>query len=565
MARFRTIRLSPKRSFVNRRRTDRCDRDDRVGLALPNVSGGHPSEFEVCRSGGHDWVLRGEFAKRVFIVCLHYREAVRGLVGEDWAEHNHVAALEMRGPVLGVPAHDLPLGVGQGLSEVMAWRNEAQDEGWHAADSTPATRPRQPVRSRVGGSRADSRCAETPTCLGTVGDEANALTRLLRRQSAYPVISGRTGGESAPSGRARLPWEAFGRQPAAAGCAAATSTDFEPGSRPSTYSNGYAISGKGVTCRSRAARDSVVSRHQSSVLSSDVAERAGRAIASVATSRPAPAIGAIEARQRDRRRRAVRAIGFQTAGRGEAGRLRAMSRSMSAENIARSLIDAFCAIDTQRMRLLLADDLKAYITNRDGGVDEVGADEYVGRVAAIDLSSAQFRVDVTQAIAPRPDMVIVMVEVNAAEAAGRFIIMLRTVSSCATAWSSSGGWWRHCQPTATDSGLRSQGMSAKPPNRGNSRDLGNCCLAWRACRAAMRAKRTCLPSRWAIDEEFGVGCGHFGSNCSLCRTQRPTARSRAQRIGVTALPGRSRRPRLRVRGGWLPLPRAKRSHGGGRG
>ncbi len=91
-----------------------------------------------------------------------------------------------------------------------------------------------------------------------------------------------------------------------------------------------------------------------------------------------------------------------------------MSTSMSAENIARSLIDAFCAIDTQRMRSLLADDLRAYITNRDGGVDEVGADEYVSRLAAMDLPSAQFRVEVTQAIAPRPGMVIVMVEVNAA-------------------------------------------------------------------------------------------------------------------------------------------------------
>ena len=47
-----------------------------------------------------------------------------------------------------------------------------------------------------------------------------------------------------------------------------------------------------------------------------------------------------------------------------------MPVSKSAESVARELIEAFCAADTQRMRSLLADDLRAYITNRDGGVDE---------------------------------------------------------------------------------------------------------------------------------------------------------------------------------------------------
>jgi SnoaL-like domain len=91
-----------------------------------------------------------------------------------------------------------------------------------------------------------------------------------------------------------------------------------------------------------------------------------------------------------------------------------MDRGRSAEQVARALIEAFCALDTDRMRSLLADDLRAYITNRDGGVDAVGADEYIRRVEAMDLPSAQFTVTVTQAIAPRPAMVILMVEVRAA-------------------------------------------------------------------------------------------------------------------------------------------------------
>jgi hypothetical protein len=86
----------------------------------------------------------------------------------------------------------------------------------------------------------------------------------------------------------------------------------------------------------------------------------------------------------------------------------------SAESIARELIEAFCDDDTPRMRSLLADDLRAYITNREGGVDEVGAEEYLRRVAAMDLPGAQFKLAITQLVAPRPEMVIAMVEVSAA-------------------------------------------------------------------------------------------------------------------------------------------------------
>jgi ketosteroid isomerase-like protein len=88
--------------------------------------------------------------------------------------------------------------------------------------------------------------------------------------------------------------------------------------------------------------------------------------------------------------------------------------SKTAEAVARELIEAFCATDTGRMRSLLADDLRAYITNGEGGVDEVGAEDYLRRVAAMDLPSAQLSLTVTQTVAPRPGMIIAMVEVRAA-------------------------------------------------------------------------------------------------------------------------------------------------------
>jgi ketosteroid isomerase-like protein len=88
--------------------------------------------------------------------------------------------------------------------------------------------------------------------------------------------------------------------------------------------------------------------------------------------------------------------------------------SGSAEDIARELIEAFSHADTERMHALLADDLRAYITNAEGGVDQVGAEEYLQRVAAMDLPSARLTLTTTQVVAPRPDMIIAMVEVNAA-------------------------------------------------------------------------------------------------------------------------------------------------------
>jgi hypothetical protein len=92
-----------------------------------------------------------------------------------------------------------------------------------------------------------------------------------------------------------------------------------------------------------------------------------------------------------------------------------MPTGSSAENVVRQLVQGFSAADLNQMRSLLADDLRAYITNREGGVDEViGAEGYVARVKAMDLPSAEFGMEVTQMVSVRPDLVMVMVEIQAA-------------------------------------------------------------------------------------------------------------------------------------------------------
>jgi hypothetical protein len=110
----------------------------RPRAALTNVARGHPPELEGRSSSRHDRILRGELAQRVLVVRLDNRKAIRVLVGEDRPEHDHLATLEVRAPVRGVAVHDRALGVGQGLGEVRARSDEAQDEGGHATDSTPA-------------------------------------------------------------------------------------------------------------------------------------------------------------------------------------------------------------------------------------------------------------------------------------------------------------------------------------------------------------------------------------------------------------------------------------------
>jgi ketosteroid isomerase-like protein len=92
-----------------------------------------------------------------------------------------------------------------------------------------------------------------------------------------------------------------------------------------------------------------------------------------------------------------------------------MATAVSAETVARGLVDAFTAADLARLRSFLADDVRACITNARGGVDEIrGADDYVRRVEAMDLPSARFRIAITQLVTVRPDLVMLMVEVNAA-------------------------------------------------------------------------------------------------------------------------------------------------------
>lgn len=115
-----------------------------------NVTCSHPPELEVCGSARDDRVLSRELAQCLLVVCLDNRKAVRRLVGEDRSEHDHVATLEVRAPVSSVAAHDFPLRVGHGLSEVRARSKQTQGERGHGG----TLRHRQIRTTRVLGGAA---------------------------------------------------------------------------------------------------------------------------------------------------------------------------------------------------------------------------------------------------------------------------------------------------------------------------------------------------------------------------------------------------------------------------
>jgi ketosteroid isomerase-like protein len=88
---------------------------------------------------------------------------------------------------------------------------------------------------------------------------------------------------------------------------------------------------------------------------------------------------------------------------------------MQPVDVATNLLEAFNTGDLNRMRELLAPDMIAWVTNADGEADRVtGREDYLGRIAAMDLPGAQYRVTLTQSPAAIDDhLLLFMVEVQA--------------------------------------------------------------------------------------------------------------------------------------------------------
>ena len=93
---------------------------------------------------------------------------------------------------------------------------------------------------------------------------------------------------------------------------------------------------------------------------------------------------------------------------------------MADAAVVERFLAAFSAADFGAMHEALAPDLVAWVTNSEGAMERVeGRDSYLGRIEAMDLPAARFRVELTQQpVAIGTDRVLAMVEVHA-ERGGR--------------------------------------------------------------------------------------------------------------------------------------------------
>jgi hypothetical protein len=82
------------------------------------------------------------------------------------------------------------------------------------------------------------------------------------------------------------------------------------------------------------------------------------------------------------------------------------------ERLARDLFESYGGGDLETMRSLLAEDLTAYITNADAGVDRVeGRDNFLSRLP--DLAGAELSTAITQIVGIDEERVMTMIEIKA--------------------------------------------------------------------------------------------------------------------------------------------------------
>lgn len=89
-----------------------------------------------------------------------------------------------------------------------------------------------------------------------------------------------------------------------------------------------------------------------------------------------------------------------------------------APDVVRAFVERFAAGDLEALEYLLDADFVGHVTTADAGVRTVGRDGYVASVRAMDVASANLRLDVPNLVEIEPGRVLVMVEVHA-ERSGR--------------------------------------------------------------------------------------------------------------------------------------------------
>ncbi len=87
---------------------------------------------------------------------------------------------------------------------------------------------------------------------------------------------------------------------------------------------------------------------------------------------------------------------------------------MDPSAVARGFISAFGSNDLETVRSMLSEDFVGHMTTAEGGTRDVDRDGYVDSMAAMDVPTANLRLEVPDVSLVGEDKVLVMVEVHAA-------------------------------------------------------------------------------------------------------------------------------------------------------
>ena len=88
--------------------------------------------------------------------------------------------------------------------------------------------------------------------------------------------------------------------------------------------------------------------------------------------------------------------------------------NISAQDRVLEFIQLFSSLNFNNLELIVADDIIAHITNREGGIDRVeGKINFIQRLNAMNISDVKITITIPQIVNIKPDLVLAMVEVNA--------------------------------------------------------------------------------------------------------------------------------------------------------
>lgn len=87
------------------------------------------------------------------------------------------------------------------------------------------------------------------------------------------------------------------------------------------------------------------------------------------------------------------------------------NKNFDPKKIVTEFVQAFASGDTEKLRSIMAKEIKSYITNAEGGVNLLdGCDAFISNIEALDVKSVKPKVRITQMLTINENQVMMMIE-----------------------------------------------------------------------------------------------------------------------------------------------------------